>query len=96
MLPEMTVTQNDTARRMVRQAETAHLALNTAYRDTLPGEAMTCPACDDSADFWLQPDGQLGCAGCGMTIGRWALRLDMAMRKDDHEAADPVVAESVA
>jgi hypothetical protein len=95
MLPGMTATQSETASRMVRQAETAHMALNTAYRDpAYPGEELACLACGDSELFTMRPDGHLVCNDCGMTIGRWALRLDMAMRRDDHEAA--VVGQPVA
>jgi uncharacterized protein (DUF983 family) len=76
MVPEMTATQTDTARLMVRQTETALLAMNTAYRDGHPGEIELCPACNGGALFVLRPDGQLQCDDCGATTGRWAMRKD--------------------
>lgn len=66
---------------MVRQAETAQMALHTAYRDLAgPGEALLCMACGDCAEFALAPDGRITCQDCGMTIGRFALRPGMVLQ----------------
>jgi hypothetical protein len=81
MLPEMTASQNEQAARLIRQAEAAQMALNTAYRDQHgPSEAILCPACDNCTEFVLTPDGRVVCDGCTATVGRFGLRLDMVLR----------------
>jgi hypothetical protein len=73
VLRELTASQADACALLMRQAETAQLALNTAYRDlTGPSEALTCMICESCAEFALAPDGRVVCMDCGATIGRWA------------------------
>jgi hypothetical protein len=80
VVPELTASQNEQAARLLRQAEAAQMVLNTAYRDQHgPSEAILCPACTDCAEFALTPDGRVVCQDCGMTIGRYGLRLDMVL-----------------
>jgi hypothetical protein len=81
VLKAMEASQADQCARLVRQAEAAQMALNTAYRDQCgPSEAILCPACDSCAEFALTPDGRVVCQDCGMSIGRFGLRLDMVLR----------------
>lgn len=78
MLTPIAASQKDAMALMVRRAETAQMALHTAYRDPAgPGESLACMACEDSALFVITPDGRLVCDGCATAIGRYALRPEM-------------------
>jgi len=80
VIKELPASQREQCARLVRQAEAAQMALNTAYRDQAgPSEAILCPACADCAEFALTPDGRVVCQDCGMTVGRFGLRLDMVL-----------------
>ena len=82
MIKEMQdVSQRDQCALLVRQTEAAQMALTTAYREPGgPSEAMLCPACENSAEFVLRPDGGLVCDDCHTTVGCWAMRPGMAVR----------------
>jgi hypothetical protein len=73
VIKDLPASQADACALLVRQAETAQLALSTAYRDQAgSSEALTCMICESCAEFALTPDGRIVCQDCGSTIGRWA------------------------
>ena len=78
MIKELPASQADACTLLVRQAETAQLALHTAYRDQHgSSEALSCMVCESCAEFALTPDGRIVCQDCGSTIGRWAAGRDL-------------------
>jgi hypothetical protein len=72
-LSPMTASQTEQAALLMRQAETANMALTTAYREQHgPSDALVCMICESGALFVLTPDGQVMCDDCGLSVGRWA------------------------
>lgn len=78
MIKEMQSSQARQCSLLVRQTETAHMAMQTPYRDQHgPSEAVSCHFCEGSALFVITPDGRLVCDECAATVGRWAARPEM-------------------